>query len=83
MQPFTPDFAQHHILDPRSGYSAPELASSTVIAPTAALADGLSTLTMALGRRRSVELIEDLPDCEGYFVTKDLEVAMTSGFAIA
>ncbi len=81
MQPFTPDFAQHHILDPRTGSSAPELASSTVIAPTAALADALSTLTMALGPRRSRELLEDLPGCEGYLVTKDLRVVTTSGFA--
>jgi thiamine biosynthesis lipoprotein len=83
MQPFTPDLAQHHILDPRTGYSAPDLASSTVTAPTAALADGLSTLTMVLGPRRSRELLEALPACEGYLVSKDLEVTMTSGFALA
>ena len=35
MQPFTPDLSQHHILDPRAGYSAPELASATVVAPSA------------------------------------------------
>lgn len=80
MQPFTPDFAQHHILDPRTGSSAPDLASATVTAPTAALADGLSTLAMTLGARRSQELLEDLPGCEGYLVTKDLDVAKTSGF---
>ncbi len=83
MQPFTPDFAQHHILDPRTGSSAPELASSTVIAPNAALADGLSTLTMSLGSRRSRELLENLPGCEGYLVTKDLRVVKTSGFAVS
>jgi thiamine biosynthesis lipoprotein len=82
MQPFTDDFAQHHILDPRTGYSAPELASSTVVAPTAALADGLSTLTMVLGPKQSVELIEGLANCEGYFVTKELEVVQTSGFRV-
>ena len=83
MQPFSPDLAQHHILDPRTGRSSPELASSTVIAPTAALADGLSTLCMALGPRRSRELLEDLPDCEGYLVTKDLRVIKTSGFTLS
>jgi thiamine biosynthesis lipoprotein len=83
MQPFTPDFAQHHILDPRTGRSAPELASSTVIAPTAAEADGLSTLAMALGPRRSLQLLEDLPGCEGYLVTKDLQVVKTSGFVLS
>ena len=83
MQPFTPDFAQHHILDPRTGYSAPDLASSTVTAPNATLADGLSTLAMVLGPRRSRELLEVLPACEGYFVSKDLDVTMTSGFTLA
>lgn len=83
MQPFAPSYDQHHILDPRTGRSSPELASSTVIAPTAALADGLSTLTMALGVRRSRELLEEMTGCEGYLVTKDLRVVMTSGFAVA
>jgi thiamine biosynthesis lipoprotein len=82
MQAFTPDFRHHHILDPRTGYSAPDLASSTVLAPDAATADALATLTMVLGPRKGRELLEDLPGCEGYFVAKDLEVTRTSGFAI-
>jgi len=82
MQPFTPDFAQHHILDPRTGLSAPELASSTVIAPDAVTADALATLTMVLGPQRGRELLEDLPDCEGYLVSKDLAVTQTSGFRV-
>ncbi len=81
MQPFTSDFRQHHILDPRSGRSAPELASATVVARDAATADALATLVMVLGPRRGRALLEDLPDCEGYLVSKDLEVTRTSGFA--
>ena len=83
MHPFTPDFAQHHILDPRTGASAPDLASATVTAPTAALADGLSTLAMTLGAHRSRELLEDLPGCEGYLVSKDLDIVKTSGFTVS
>ena len=82
MQPFTADYAQHHILDPRTGTSAPELASATVVAPDAAMADGLATLVMVLGPRRGRALLEDLPDCEGYLVAKDLEVVRTSGFSV-
>ena len=82
MQPFTPDFKQHHIVDPRTGYSSAELASSTVLAPTAAMADGLATLTMVLDPRRGIDLLESLPGCEGYFVSKDLEVTMTTGFPV-
>jgi thiamine biosynthesis lipoprotein len=82
MQPFTADYAQHHILDPRTGTSAPELASATVVAPDAATADGLATLVMVLGPRLGRELLEDLSGCEGYLVGKDLEVVRTSGFAV-
>ncbi len=82
MQPFTPDYSQHHIVDPRTGYSAPGLASSTIVAPDAATADALATLTMVLGPDRSLDLLEDLPGCEGYLVTKNLEVVRTSGFAV-
>jgi len=81
-QPFSPDFARHHILDPRTGVSAPELASSTVSAPNAASADALATLTMVLGPRRGRELIEALPGCEAYFVSKSLDVTRTSGFEV-
>jgi thiamine biosynthesis lipoprotein len=82
MQPFAPDYSQHHIVDPRTGYSPPELASSTVVAPDAATADALATLVMVLGPRVGVELLEELPGCEGYLVAKTLEVTRTSGFAL-
>jgi thiamine biosynthesis lipoprotein len=82
MQPFTDDYSQHHILDPRTGYSSPELASSTVVAPDAATADALATLTMVLGPVRGRELVEDLLDCEAYFVDKNLGVTRTSGFSV-
>jgi thiamine biosynthesis lipoprotein len=81
--PFTPDFKHHQIIDPRTGFSAPELASSTVIAPTATLADGLSTMAMVLGAERSIEMFERLPGCEGYMVSKKLKVFKTSGFPAA
>ena len=83
LHPFTADFKHHQILDPRTGYSAPELAGSTVIAPTATLADGLSTMALVLGAKCSIEVLERLPGCEGYMVTKKLEVFKTSGFPTA
>ena len=80
MQPFTADRAQHHILDPRTGRSDPQLASCTVLAPDAATADALATAVMVLGPRRGRALLEDLPGCEGYFLSKRLEVTRTTGF---
>jgi FAD:protein FMN transferase len=79
MQAFTSDFANHHIIDPRSGHSSPELASASVIAPTAAVADGLATAVMVIGLA-GLQLIEGLSGCEAYVVTKDIVVLKTSGF---
>jgi thiamine biosynthesis lipoprotein len=70
MQAFSPDLRQHHILDPRTGYSAPELASATVIAPSAMLADGLATAAMVMGSQATREMINHLPGCDPYLVTK-------------
>jgi thiamine biosynthesis lipoprotein len=81
--PLAADYSHHHILDPRTGRSAPELASSTVVAEDAATADALATLVMVLGPVRGRRLLEDLPGCEGYLVTKRLEVVRTSGFEVA
>lgn len=79
-QPFSPDFSLHHILNPRTGLSSPELASCTVTAPTTALADGLATACMVLGSDQALALVGEFPGCEGYFVTKDLRIHTTPGF---
>ena len=80
MQPFTPDLRYHHIIDPRTGISPPELASATVTAPTVVLADGLATAVMVLGPKKSKELLESIPGCEGLFISKNLSRTQTSGF---
>jgi len=82
MQSFSADRAQHHIVDPRRGYSSPELASATVVSVDATWADGLATLAMVLGARAGRELLESLPDCEGCLITKNLDVISTSGFRL-
>ena len=79
MQAFTADFANHHIIDPRSGHSSPELASVSVTAPTVTLADGLATAVMVMGKI-GLQLIEGLSGYEAYAVTKDAIVLKTSGF---
>jgi thiamine biosynthesis lipoprotein len=77
LQAFTADFMNHHIIDPHSGHSSPELASASVLAPTVALADGLATALMVMGRR-GLEVIRTLDGCEAYAITKDLQVLKTS-----
>jgi FAD:protein FMN transferase len=80
MQAYSDDLRHHHILDPRTGMSAPELASATVTAPAAALADALATAAMVLGPERALAVVESFDDCEGFFVGKDLRQYRTSGF---
>jgi len=72
MQTFTADYRAHHILDPRTGYPPPELASATVIAPSAALADGLATAVMALGPAAGLRQIESVAGCRATLVLKNL-----------
>lgn len=82
MQPFTADLSQHHILDPRTGYSAPKLASVTITAPSVMLADGLATAVMVSGRREGLQLINQIGHCEALLVTKELDTIATDGFLI-
>ncbi|MCI5165043.1 MAG: FAD:protein FMN transferase [Candidatus Electrothrix sp. GM3_4] len=80
-QPFSPDLLSHHIINPQTGFSPPELASCTITAPDAALADALATGCMVLGKADSVDLLAGMPGCEGLFIGKDLKVQKTDGFA--
>lgn len=80
MQAFTPDRQFHHIINPQTGFSPPELASSSILAPSVAMADGLATSTMVLGAERSLALLETLPGCEGFLIGKDLKTHYTKDF---
>ncbi len=78
MQAFSDDFMSLHIIDPRSGYSSPELASVSVLAPTVMLADGWATALMVMGKA-GLALIEEMPGYEAITVTKQTEILKTSG----
>ncbi len=71
MQPFTIDFAQHHILNPKTGRSSPALASATVIAPRLALADAIATALMVMEPPKGLELVREL-GLRALLVTKDM-----------
>ena len=51
-----------HILDPRTGMPAEGVLSATVVAPTAALADALSTAMFVMGARQSLDYCRDHPE---------------------
>lgn len=73
------DYTQHHILSPHTGTSPLDLASATVLAPTALAADALATALMVLGSRDGLTLAKRLPDTEAVLVTKQMAVLHTSG----
>lgn len=80
---FTEDHRQHHILDPRTGDSPTELASVTVVAPTAMAADALSTAVMVMGSTAGLTLVNRLPHVEALLVTKEMKIMRSPGFPAA
>jgi FAD:protein FMN transferase len=62
----------HHIIDPRTGASAPAVASVTVVAPTAMLADAVATAAFVLGPEEGIRLFDRL-GVDGLIVSPTLE----------
>ena len=58
----------HHIIDPKSGDSARELQSVTIIGPDATTTDALSTSVFVLGLAKGLELVNRLPDIDAILV---------------
>jgi thiamine biosynthesis lipoprotein len=77
---FSQDFAQHHIIDPRTGLSPAELASVTVLAPTAQAADALSTAVMVLGAKDGLALIDQLPGTAALVINKEMQLIQSANF---
>jgi thiamine biosynthesis lipoprotein len=71
-----------HILDPRDGTAACRLASATVIAPNAMLADALATAAFVLGPVQGIALLERM-GMQGLLLTTDLERYTTQDFGCA
>lgn len=68
-----------HILDPRNAGSAPRVASATVIAPNAMLADALATAAYVLGPEQGIALLDHM-GVQGLLITPDLEQLRTREF---
>lgn len=77
---FTPDYRHHHIFDPALGDSPPELASVTVLAPNAMLADGLSTAFMVMGWERAQALAAQLTAVDLLVIDKQGNSRYSAGF---
>jgi thiamine biosynthesis lipoprotein len=68
-----------HIVDPRAGTSPAAIASVTVVAPTAMLADALGTAAFVLGPVEGIGLLTR-HGVEGLIVTAALERHETAGW---
>lgn len=77
---FTPDRANNHIFDPKTGHSPRDLSSVTVVAGDAIRADALSTAVFVAGPERGQALLEATPGAEALLVRKDGSILATKGF---
>jgi len=66
----------HHIIDPKTGYPAPEVISVSVIAPEGYLADGISTGVFVLGADKGIRLLESM-GLEGIIVDANKKIFLT------
>lgn len=69
----------HHILNPKTGKSATETRSATVIGPDATTTDGLSTTLFVLGWEKALKLVESLPGIEAVIIDGDGRMHYSAG----
>jgi thiamine biosynthesis lipoprotein len=63
-----------HTIDPRTGYPAKNrLLSATIITDECAIADGVATACMVMGKDDAIRFIENNPQFRAYFVFSDDE----------
>lgn len=73
----------HHILNPKSGMPYEnELLSVSILSDASVDGDALSTTCYALGLEQGMELINQLPDVQAVFITKDGELHYSADFPL-
>ncbi|MET0052976.1 MAG: FAD:protein FMN transferase, partial [Candidatus Thiodiazotropha sp.] len=71
----------HHIISPKTGHSASEMQSVTVIGPNATRTDALSTSLFVLGVEAGMALIDRLDDVEAVMIDSHGELFLSRGLA--
>jgi len=72
--------SEHHIIDPGRGTSSKGLASATVIAPTAMLADAAATAAFVLGPEAGIQFLDRL-ELDGLLISPTLDRYATEGMS--
>ena len=69
----------HHIIDPKTGDSAREVHSVTILGPTAIDTDALSTSVFVMGAEKGLVLLQSLEGIEGIIVDKFGNLLFSNG----
>ncbi|MGX7108018.1 FAD:protein FMN transferase [Facklamia miroungae] len=70
----------HHLLNPKTGFPIDNtLASVTIITDRSLEADAYATIVFGLGLEEGMHYINQSPDLEAIFITKDQEVYLSQG----
>jgi thiamine biosynthesis lipoprotein len=77
---FSNDYRDNHLFDPRTGRSPERFSSVSMVAPTATLADAMSTAVFVLGPEKGLDLVRSTPGADALFVFKDGRTLSTEGF---
>jgi len=76
---FDPNKEVHHIINPRTGFSANECISVTIIAQNATIADILATSVFVLGPEEGMKLVESMDNVEAFIIDKERNFHKSSG----
>ena len=79
-QYFDPLARHHHIVSKDLGDSPRRIISATATAPTAMLADGLSTMLFLQTPEQGLACIESMPECEALLITRGGRMFPSSGW---
>ncbi|RZN37637.1 MAG: FAD:protein FMN transferase, partial [Methanosarcinales archaeon] len=77
---FSEEARASHIINPKTGYTADDLLSATIITENATDADALATAVFVLGEMGGMGLIESLCGVEGLIITGDRRILRSRGF---
>jgi FAD:protein FMN transferase len=80
---FSEDRLYHHVFDPRTGVSPPEVSSAAVAAATGMEADALTKPMMVLERERAVALLERFRGAGAIWIEKDGRISASRNIALA
>ncbi len=77
---YDPLAKHHHIISKGLGDSPQRIISATALAPSAMLADGLSTMLFLNTPAQSLRLVESLPESEALIITRGGRIFQSSGW---